>query len=635
MAMRTLEEKWAAIVFDIVDYAFEPIINVHTGAAFGFEALLRNYQAVGFDTIQEFFDAAYREKVLFKVELFLREKAIQKFIAAGLHEKAKLFFNVDARIINMPDYQQGHTARILARYGLKPHSMTFEITERQRLENTERVLQILRITQAQSYNIAIDDFGVGYSGLQLLYTLEPDFIKIDRFFISNLATDSKKRFFVTSIVNMAHLLGITVIAEGIETEQEYYVCRDLGCDFVQGYLFQAPTTDITQLQLKYEYVERLARLDRRKSVSDQQLIYDKAEYIPQLSIDADMEEVFNYFLENKHISFCPITTPNNEPVGIVRERDIKAFAYSLYGRQLLKNKSAAKSLKDFIVRCPIVDINTRAEQMLEIFSMEDDAEGIIIVEDMQYIGFLSTKSLLRIINEKNVAAARDQNPLTKLPGNTVIHAYVSEGLEQKVDHYALVYYDFNNFKPYNDKYGFRRGDKAILLFADILRRRFTQENCLVGHIGGDDFFLGFKNVPFEDAYRQAKEAIVEFTESVKELYDEKDRLNGYLEAKDREGNLKRFPLLTVSAAMLVIAGEKSSCSMEEVSMILAEMKKMSKSNSEKITAATVYRRLTDPVSNSVVASSESQALKQNHLAVSAAGVIAHSGAAALPEKPNN
>lgn len=604
--MRTLEEKWAAIVFDIVDYAFEPIVNVHTGAAFGFEALLRNYQAVGFETIQEFFDAAYREKVLFKVELFLREKAIEKFVAAGLHEKAKLFFNVDSRIIDMPDYQQGHTAKILARYGLKPHNMTFEITERQRLENSERVMQILKITQAQSYNIAIDDFGVGYSGMQLLYTLEPDFIKIDRFFISNLATDSKKRFFVTNIVNMAHLLGITVIAEGIETEQEFYVCRDLGCDFVQGYLFQAPTTDITQLQLKYEYVERLARLDRRKNASDQQLIYDKAEYIPQLSIDADIEEVFNYFLENKNFSFCPITTPNNEPVGIVRERDIKAFAYSLYGRQLLKNKSTAKSLRDFIVRCPIVDINTRAEQMLEIFSMEDDAEGIILVEDMQYIGFLSTKSLLRIINEKNLAAARDQNPLTKLPGNTVIHAYVSEGLAQSLDHYALVYYDFDNFKPYNDKYGFRRGDKAILLFAEILRRHFSHERCMIGHIGGDDFFLGFKNVPFEEAYQQAKAVISEFTESVKELYDETDRLNGYIESKDREGNPKRFPLLTVSAAMLVIAGEKSQSSMEEVSMILAEMKKMSKSNSDKITAATVYRPSVSPAPSEATTTAENE-----------------------------
>jgi diguanylate cyclase (GGDEF)-like protein len=407
-----------------------------------------------------------------------------------------------------------------------------------------------------------------------------------------LAQDSKKRFFLTSIINMAHLLGMAVIAEGIETEQEYYVCRDLGCDFVQGYLFQMPTNDPMQLKLKYDYVEQLSRADRRKHHGDQQIIYDKAEFIPQLSIEASMEEVFNYFLENKQTSFCPITTPNNEPLGIVRERDIKSFAYSLYGRQLLKNKSTAKTLKDFLVRCPIVDVNTKAEQMLEIFSREEDAEGIIIVEDMQYIGFLSTKALLRIINEKNLALARDQNPLTKLPGNTLIHTFVSEGLASGTDYYLLAYYDFDNFKPYNDKYGFRRGDKAILLFADILKRHFTREDTMVGHIGGDDFFVGFKNIKFEEAYQQVRHTVTEFTESVKALYDEKDRLNGYLTAKDREGNLKNFPLLTVSVAMLEIAGEKSSCSMEEASAILAELKKMSKFNTEKITAATMLRRET-------------------------------------------
>ncbi|MFN3395049.1 MAG: GGDEF domain-containing protein, partial [Candidatus Thermochlorobacter sp.] len=334
--------------------------------------------------------------------------------------------------------------------------MSFELTERHRFSDLTRALQLLKVTHAQSYKITIDDFGVGYSGMQLLYSIEPDFIKIDRFFISDITKDSKKRFFVTNIVNMAHLLGILVVAEGIETEQEFYICRDLGCDFVQGYLFQAPTTDVSQLKLKYDYVEQLSRADRRKTSNDQQLVYSKVEFIPQLSSDASVEEVFNYFLENKNSSFCPVTTPRNEPLGIVRERDLKSFAYSPYGRELLK--SSGKTLKDFLVRCPIVDINTKAEQMIEIFSREnEDSEGIIIVEDMQYIGFLSARSLLSIINEKNLIIARDQNPLTKLPGNTLIHTYVSEGLAAGVDHYSLIYYDFDNFKPYNDKYGFRRG----------------------------------------------------------------------------------------------------------------------------------------------------------------------------------
>jgi diguanylate cyclase (GGDEF)-like protein len=586
---KAIAEKWRTIVFGIIDHAFEPIVNIHTGATFGFEALLRNYQAAGFETIWEFFETAYKEGALYQVELLLREKAIEKFCRSGFQERIKLFLNVDNRVLEMSDYQQGNTAKILARYKMPASAICFEISEMHRLSGSDAVMQILHLTKSQNYKIAIDDFGTGFSGFQLMYYASADFIKIDRFFISNISNDSKKRFFVASIINMAHLLGITVIAEGIETEQEFYICRDLGCDLIQGHYIQKSTTDIREMKTKYEVVEMLVRKDRRKVSQDQEIIYNQSEYIPQIPITATMEEVFNKFLEFDNYSFFPVTTENNEPVGIVREKDLKAYTYSMYGRQLLKNKSFGKTLRDFIVKCPIVDINTKAEKMLEIFSVGETVEGIIVTAQMEYIGFLSAKALLRVLNEKNLMAARDQNPLTKLPGNTLIYGYVSEALNDVESDYILVYYDFDNFKPYNDRYGFRNGDRVILLFSEILQKRFSRENCFVGHIGGDDFFVGFKNLRFEEAHELTAMAIQEFTEGVKPYYDEVDRAHGYIESKDRDGKLRQFPLLTVSAAMLEIPKHRNPLTMDEISAVLAEMKKSAKGTQGGICGSTVHQ----------------------------------------------
>jgi hypothetical protein len=151
-----LEDKWRSIISNHIDYAFEPIVNIHTGVTFGFEALLRRYSEVGFSSIAEFFDTAYNESMLYHVELSLREKAVEKFARTGLQERTKLFLNVDNRIVEMPNYRQGNTTKLLARYGLTPSQICFEISEQHRFTTSELSRQILHFTRSQSYKIALD-----------------------------------------------------------------------------------------------------------------------------------------------------------------------------------------------------------------------------------------------------------------------------------------------------------------------------------------------------------------------------------------------------------------------------------------------------------------------------------------------
>jgi EAL domain-containing protein (putative c-di-GMP-specific phosphodiesterase class I) len=107
-----VDKYWEILVKEI-DFAYQPIIDINTKKIYGYEALLRNYKNIGFNTINEFFDTAYLDSTLYKVDLLLREKAIKKFKTFTTNEK--LFYNIDNRLLEMPDYSSGNTLNLLNR----------------------------------------------------------------------------------------------------------------------------------------------------------------------------------------------------------------------------------------------------------------------------------------------------------------------------------------------------------------------------------------------------------------------------------------------------------------------------------------------------------------------------------------
>ncbi|MDZ7641484.1 MAG: GGDEF domain-containing protein [Desulfurivibrio sp.] len=102
------------------------------------------------------------------------------------------------------------------------------------------------------------------------------------------------------------------------------------------------------------------------------------------------------------------------------------------------------------------------------FSSQSRLRGILVTDNGRYQGFLNANALLKLLSDKNLEEARNQNPLTRLPGNFLINRFISDALGDLENEYIYVYFDFDNFKPFNDKYGLRQGDRAILMFADIL-----------------------------------------------------------------------------------------------------------------------------------------------------------------------
>lgn len=565
-----LDKKWEKILAKL-EFAFQPIVNVKTGNLFAVEALLRNYEEAGnFHSIFNVFDDAFHEGILYQLDLSLRQKALEKFSKLKI-ENLQLFYNLDHRLMYMPDFSHGNTSLILESLGLDKNSICFELSERGTLQDPSSITTMVNKYKQEGYDIAIDDFGTGIAGLQLLYYAEANFIKIDRFFINNIQVDAKKRLFCSSIINMAHIMGMRVIAEGIETKEEYYTCKDLGVDLLQGYLIQKPKTELSKIKSTYEEISHLFKNDKRYS-STNLLDKGKIEIIKPLRNDTNLHDLFIYFKENSENSFVPIVDNLNNLSGVIYEKDIKKISYSQFGIALAKNDNDQTKIKRFIEHVVSAEITWGVDKILEIYNMNKfNSNGIYITKNNKYFGFLSVNDLLDISYNRNLEMAEDQNPLSKLPGNRRIEKYMKNAFKSEDTTY-IVYFDFNDFKPFNDHYGFRQGDRAILLFAGLLKELSTTKS-FIAHIGGDDFFLGFKESEYEHIYTKIAEIQYSFYLKVQELYSKEDQKQGYISAKDRFGIERKFNLLGVASA---IVGISSKIDKNNFDHMIGKIKKDSK-----------------------------------------------------------
>lgn len=568
-----------------IDTALQPIADIRSGAAHGFEALARNTPALGFASISQFFAFAERLGVRVDVDAFLLEKAARKIAGAKADVDALLFVNLDRRRAAQIDDMLPALLEGLSVAGLSPSDACIEITEGGESPVCAGLVDAVAKLRQCGFRIAIDDFGTGHSGLQALYELQPEYVKIDRFFIKDLDRDGRKRVFVSRVVELAHILGTQVVAEGVERVEELHACRDAGCDLVQGYFVGEPSTETADIGSVYEPVVR--NPDRR--LAPRRVLTLEAEGVVMplepLADTMRVERVVEYFLGNPECTFRPVVNARSMPVGIVRERDLRWLVQSPFGRDLLKNASFPMTLRDFIIRLPMVDANICPTQLIEQCAQSID-EGVIVTKGTRYFGFVPSKALLRLAGMIRLRQAQSQNPLTHLPANDAILGFIGRATEDRNIGHAFAHLDFNHFKPFNDVYGFQVGDRAIIMFADLLRAEFGRDDVFIGHIGGDDFFVGISG-EIGDFSQRLRDVRSRFASDAESLYSPQHRRNGYIECAGRDGVVTRFPLLTCSIALLVLPKGGRAVNTEEVAQELTRLKTAAKKSPSCWSAATL------------------------------------------------
>jgi predicted signal transduction protein with EAL and GGDEF domain len=219
---------------------YQPIIHLQTGSITGLEALIRwrGPDALIFPDV--FFDIAEETGLIVPLGNWVFREAcdalrnINSTCVNGA--SVNMSINLSALQFNQIDLAEALEELVIIS-GVTPEMITIEITERSTMANPDRALVTLNRLKSIGFRLAIDDFGTGYSSLSYLHRFPIDILKIDRFFISNLDDSSDSEKIVVSILALADSLGMTVVAEGVETVHQLECLKKLGCKFAQGYLF--------------------------------------------------------------------------------------------------------------------------------------------------------------------------------------------------------------------------------------------------------------------------------------------------------------------------------------------------------------------------------------------------------------
>jgi diguanylate cyclase (GGDEF)-like protein len=223
-----------------------------------------------------------------------------------------------------------------------------------------------------------------------------------------------------------------------------------------------------------------------------------------------------------------------------------------------------------IAHLPIIILTAKGETEDKLLGFEAGADDYVTKP-------FGPQELVARVRAKirRVEADSSLSPLTRLPGNLAIEMELRRRLQDR-EPFAVLYLDLDNFKAFNDVYGFTHGDEAIQLVARIATdvvRRFGSPTDFVGHIGGDDFILVTRSDAGEAI---AQEIIQEFDRGIRSLYSPKDLRAGYIETRDRRGTLNRFPVMTLSIAL--VANDRGQiANYAQVGEAAAELKRYAKS----------------------------------------------------------
>jgi diguanylate cyclase (GGDEF)-like protein/PAS domain S-box-containing protein len=222
---------------------YQPTIDLATGSTTGVEALVRwNHPTRGLIRPTEFIPIAEQTDLIDRVGSWVLEEACHQLAlwSAGPDtSELCVAVNLSARQLCQPGLTN-EVARVIGQLEIDPAKLCLEITESALMIDLDRAIQAVRELKTLGIRIAVDDFGTGYSSLSYLTRLPVDVVKIDRSFIAAIAHDHQDRAITRGIIDLAHSLNLTVVAEGVETREQLMILSELGCDEAQGYLFARP-----------------------------------------------------------------------------------------------------------------------------------------------------------------------------------------------------------------------------------------------------------------------------------------------------------------------------------------------------------------------------------------------------------
>ena len=528
---------------------FQPLVDLHLAEVFGYEVLSRAPEP--FSKPIELFAAAERHGLLWDLERACRLAALERIADLPAPYRDKRFFlNVSPHVFSDPRFRGGFTLAHLEQMGLDQRQLVIEITEAHQINDLGFFEELSRHYVDQGFSIALDDFGAGHSSLVTLVTLSPHYLKLDRAIIEKLHRDSYKQQLVRSVLSFSTSVDSKLLAEGVEEIEELEYLIRLGVRYAQGFLLGRPGPEPVCLSLEQqELIKTLARRYAypHKGNSRHLPVLSMATrppaYEPGTMLCEDLDLLFRRS-NSDHV----VLLEAERPVGLITKQHFYTMAGGPFGYHLIKNKCMSVVARK---NCLVVEEGINLT-VLSRLAMERDNENlyepvIMINPAGNFTGTITMKQLLTEAIKLEIQIAASANPLTGLPGNRLIQEWLSDISTSRK--YSIIYADLDQFKAYNDVYGFSKGDEILKFTARLLEDHVWEMGGEVrlGHIGGDDFIVVVDGMVDNDRL----ELICTDFDCRKEQFFRTDHLrSGRYQTVNRQGQIQDIPLVTISLAVI-------------------------------------------------------------------------------------
>ncbi len=545
---------------------FQPIFNLQDQNIYGYEALIRGPSDSPLHSPLTLFETAERFHKLIQVEQLAHDVSVSQFTRMSL--PGKLFLNISPVTFLEASYNGGAILDIIKHSDIQADKVIIEISEQYPFEDYELIKQATQFYKNLGFEIAIDDLGAGYAGLRSWSEIRPDYVKIDRHFISNIDADVVKQEFVRSMVDISSNMNCKVIAEGIETREELMLVCQLGIKFVQGYFLGRPAA-IPSLVPDNKLGNCSSLIKPATNWRITKNIGSLARNILSIPPGMPVTDVFDVMNSSNQFVSLAITN-DDKPLGVIDKSSMLELFSSRYGRDLYGKKPISALMRKPL----IVEYDIAVEEVSKIITEDihlDIDKDFIITKSGNYFGMGQIRDLLRAITELQMNNARYSNPLTGLPGHVPIYDRIDQLLKSNTE-FRVAYCDLDSFKPYNDYYGYSRGDLLLQSLSNNIGRHIDHLYDFIGHIGGDDFVIIFQSSDWESRCNMIMKS---FDKVKSEFYDDKDLKNHGITTSNRSGDIVHFPLISLSIG--VVHPSTLRCdSHHAVASLAAEAKHMAK-----------------------------------------------------------
>ncbi len=426
--------------------------------------------------------------------------------------------------------------------------------------------------RSDGFRLAALGVGCGLAEARLWTRVPPDFIVLEEHLFDGieLATVRNTAFYEYLATEIAK--GRSIVADGIKSSNDFTALQQLGIgygagDFI-GRANAVPTRAMSAAAHKAIAAVCACNADTHSPPGGiLERLLDRA---APISPDTRSEDVFMLF-ENKVDLRAVAVVDRGVPRGLISRYEMvdnmaRPYRHELYGRKACTRFMDTQPL--------VVDIGVSLEELSDIVVGADPRHlisGFIITDRGGYLGMGSVQDLVREVTAMQMEAAKYANPLTQLPGNVPINQHIDNLLADGVA-CCIAYCDLDHFKPFNDVYGYAKGDEVIQLTARALVEVFDAERDFVGHIGGDDFVAIFRS---EDWEARCRAALANFGAKILGFFSPDDIERGGYITENRKGQME-FHRLTSLSIGAVEAAPGMFQNHLQISKVAAEVKKRAK-----------------------------------------------------------